>query len=51
MLGPVAKVDAAGCDGAAAAGRAVFDHDLLAERLAHALADDARHDVVGAAGR
>ena len=29
----------------------VLDHDLLAERLAHLLGDDARHHVVAAAGR
>ena len=34
-----------------AAGAAlVLDHDLLAERLAHLLGDDARHHVVAAAG-
>ena len=35
-----------------AAGAAlVLDHDLLAERAAHLLGDDARHHVVAAAGR
>ena len=35
----------------AAGAAAVLDHDLLAERLAHLLGDDARHHVVAAAGR
>jgi hypothetical protein len=35
-----------------AAGAAlVLDHDLLAERAAHLLGDDARHQVIAAAGR
>ena len=35
----------------AAGARPVLDHDVLSERLAHALADEARHDVVAAARR
>ena len=43
--------DLAGADGAAAAGIATFDDDLLAERDTHLIGDRARHDVVGAARR
>ena len=41
--------DLAGRDRAAGAA-AVLDHDLLAERRAHGIGDDARHHVVAAAG-
>jgi hypothetical protein len=35
----------------AAGAAAIVDHDLLAERLAHALGDRARQRIVAAAGR
>jgi hypothetical protein len=44
-LGYVLRADVAG------RAAAVFDHDLLAEAFAEFLADDAREDVVRAAGR
>ena len=43
--------DLAGADGTAAAGIAVLDHDLLAERGAHLVGDRACQDVIGAARR
>ena len=50
-IGTRPRLRAAGDPRGAPGAGYVLDHDLLAERLRHVLADDARHDVGGAAGR